>query len=248
MAVINREGLKSYALRALGAPLITIDVADEQAEDRIDEALAFFREYYFDGIEKVYYKHLVTTQNVTDTYIALPDTIWSVNRIFPYPTSSGSSSVNIFDLQYQLRMNDLKDLTSTSLIYYQQAMSHIALIDNLLNVQKQFRFNKLNGKLYIDQNWGIAGLAAGQYLLFDVYTALDPATSPRLWDDRLFKEYTIALFKKQWGTNVKKYQGIQLPGGVTIDGQSLYEEGKAEQAEIEDKIMSQLSPLEFFMG
>jgi len=68
MAVINREGLKSYALRALGAPLITIDVADEQAEDRIDEALAFFREYYFDGIEKVYYKHIVTTQNVTDTY------------------------------------------------------------------------------------------------------------------------------------------------------------------------------------
>jgi hypothetical protein len=127
-------------------------------------------------------------------------------------------------------------------------MSHIALIDNLLNVQKQFRFNKLNGKLYIDQNWGIAGLSAGQFLLFDVYTALDPTASPKLWDDRLFKEYTIALFKKQWGTNVKKYQGIQLPGGVTIDGQSLYEEGKAEQADIEDKIMNQLAPLEFFMG
>jgi len=248
MSVTNREGLKNYALRALGAPLITIDIADEQAEDRIDEALGFFREYYFDGIEKVYYKHLVTTQNVTDKFITLPDTIWSVNRIFPYPTSSSSSSVNIFDLQYQLRMNDLKDLTSTSLIYYQQAMSHIALIDNLLNVQKQFRFNKLNGKLYIDQNWGIAGLAAGQYLLFDVYTALDPTASPKLWDERLFKKYVIALFKKQWGTNVKKYQGIQLPGGVTIDGQSLYEEGKTEQDDIETMIMSQLSPLEFFMG
>ena len=145
-------------------------------------------------------------------------------------------------------MNDLRDLTSTSLIYYAQAMSHIALIDNLLNVHKQFRFNKLNGKLYIDQSWSSAGLAVGQFILLDAYTALDPATSPKLWNERLFKEYVIALLKRQWGSNVKKYQGIQLPGGVTIDGQSLYEEGKAEQEAIEETIMTQLAPLEFQMG
>lgn len=248
MAVTNREDLKQYAYRALGAPLITIDIADEQAEDRVDEAIAFFREYYFDGIEKVYLKHEITQQNQTDEFITLPDHVWSVNRIFPYPTSSSSSSVNIFDLQYQLRMNDLRDLTSTSLIYYSQAMSHIALIDNLLNVQKQFRFNKLNGKLYIDQSWSSVGLGVGQFILLDVYTALDPATSPKLWNERLFKEYVIALLKRQWGSNVKKYQGIQLPGGVTIDGQSLYEEGKAEQEAIEENIMTQLAPLEFQMG
>lgn len=248
MAVTNREDLKQYAYRALGAPLITIDIADEQAEDRVDEAIAFFREYYFDGIEKVYLKHEITQQNQTDQFITLPDHVWSVNRIFPYPTSSSSSSVNIFDLQYQLRMNDLRDLTSTSLIYYSQAMSHIALIDNLLNVQKQFRFNKLNGKLYIDQNWSSVGLGVGQFILLDVYTALDPATSPKLWNERLFKDYVIALLKRQWGSNVKKYQGIQLPGGVTIDGQSLYEEGKAEQEAIEENIMNQLAPLEFQMG
>ena len=248
MAVTNREDLKQYAYRALGAPLITIDIADEQAEDRVDEAIAFFREYYFDGIEKVYLKHEITQQNQTDQFITLPDHVWSVNRIFPYPTSSSSSSVNIFDLQYQLRMNDLRDLTSTSLIYYSQAMSHIALIDNLLNVQKQFRFNKLNGKLYIDQSWSSVGLAVGQFILLDVYTALDPATSPKLWNERLFKDYVIALLKRQWGSNVKKYQGIQLPGGVTIDGQSLYEEGKAEQEAIEENIMNQLAPLEFLLG
>lgn len=248
MAVTNREDLKQYAYRALGAPLLTIDIADEQAEDRVDEAISFFREYYFDGIEKVYLKHEITLQDQTNEYITLPDHVWSVNRIFPYPTSSSSSSVNIFDLQYQLRMNDLRDLTSTSLIYYSQAMSHIALIDNLLNVQKQFRFNKLNGKLYIDQSWSSVGLGVGQFILLDVYTALDPATSPKLWNERLFKEYVIALLKRQWGSNVKKYQGIQLPGGVTIDGQSLYEEGKAEQEAIEETIMTQLAPLEFQMG
>ncbi len=248
MPVTNREQLKAYAFRALGAPLINIDVSDEQAEDRIDESIAFFREYYFDGIEKVYLKHLITAEDVTNKYITLPDSVWAVNRVFPTVTSSSSSSTNIFDLQYQLRMNDLRDLTSTSLIYYSQAMSHLALIDNLLNTQRQFRFNRLNNRLHIDQRWGTEGLNEGQYILLDAYTALDPSTSPKLWDERLFKEHVTAMIKKQWGSNVKKYQGIQLPGGVTIDGQSLYEEGKAEVAEIEDNIMNQLAVLEFQMG
>lgn len=247
MAVTNKETLKEYILRELGSPLISIDVTPEQVEDRLDEAIGYFREYYFDGIEKVYLKHQITAENITNEYIELPDSVWSVNRIFPYPTSSASSSVNIFDLQYQLRMNDLRDLTSTSLIYYQQVMSHVSLIDHLLNTQKQFRFNKLNGKLYIDQKWGTT-LVEGNWLMFDVYTALDPADSPKLWNERLFKQYCTALVKRQWGSNLSKYQGITLPGGATIDGGSIYDEAKNEIKEIEDMIMNQLSPLEFQMG
>lgn len=248
MAVTSREQLKQYALRDLGAPLITIDISDEQMEDRIDEAISFFRDYYFDGIEKAFYRHQITQQDIDDKFIQLPDHVWAVTRIFPYPTSSSSSQLNIFDLQYQLRMNDLRDLTSTSLIYYSQVMSHIALIDNLLNKQKQFRFNKLNGKLYIDQNWGSEGLAVDQYLLCDVYTAVDPTESPRMWDDRFLKKYTTALFKQQWGSNVKKFSGIQLPGGAMLDGQALYEEGKSEVEAIEESVMGKLAPLEWQMG
>jgi hypothetical protein len=248
MAIVtNIDSLKDYILRELGSPLVNVDVTDDQLEDRIDEAIAFFHEYYFDGLEKVYLKHQITAQNITDQFIELPDHVWSVNRIFPYPTSSASSSVNIFDLQYQLRMNDLRDLTSTSLIYYEQVMSHVALIDNLLNTQKQFRFNKLNGKLFIDQKWGTA-LIEGNWLIFDVYTALDPTDSPKLWNERLFKQYAVALVKKQWGANLSKYVNIALPGGVTIDGQRIYDEGKSEVEDIEDKVMNQLAPLEFQMG
>ena len=250
MAIVtNREELKQYCLRSLGAPLINIDVSDEQLEDRIDEAIAYFREYYFDGIEKVYLKHQLTQTDIDNQFIQLPDHVWSINRIFPFPTSSASSQLNIFDLQYQLRMNDLRDLTSTSLIYYQQVMSHISLIDYLLNTQKQFRFNKLNGKLYIDDRWNAnRGLGLGQWLIFDAYTALDPADSPRLWNERLFKEYTTALFKRQWGSNLSKYQGITLPGGITLDGQRLLDEGKQEMEQIEEQIMNQLSPLEWYVG
>lgn len=250
MAIVtNREELKQYCLRSLGAPLINIDVSDEQMEDRIDEAIAYFREYYFDGIEKVYLKHQLTQEDIDNQYIQLPDHVWSINRIFPFPTSSSSSQLNIFDLQYQLRMNDLRDLTSTSMIYYQQVMSHISLIDYLLNTQKQFRFNKLNGKLYIDDRWNAnRGLGLDQWLIFDAYTALDPAESPKLWNERLFKEYTTALFKRQWGSNLSKYQGITLPGGITLDGQRILDEGKQEMEQIEEQIMNQLSPLEWYMG
>ena len=247
--VTNREELKKYCLRSLGSPLINIDVSNEQMEDRIDEAIAYFREYYFDGIEKVYLKHQLTQTDIDNQYIQLPDHVWSINRIFPFPTSSSSSQLNIFDLQYQLRMNDLRDLTSTSMIYYQQVMSHISLIDYLLNTQKQFRFNKLNGKLYIDDRWDAnRGLGLGQWLIFDAYTALDPAESPKLWNERLFKEYTTALFKRQWGSNLSKYQGITLPGGITLDGQRILDEGKQEMEQIEEQIMNQLSPLEWYMG
>lgn len=250
MAIVtNKEQLKEYALRTLGAPLIQIDVTDEQLEDRVDEAIAYFREYYFDGLEHVLYRHQLTQEDVDNEFIQLPDHIWGVNKIYPFPTSSSSSQLNIFDLQYQLRMNDLRDLTSTSMVYYTQAMQHIALIDYLLNPAKQFRFNKLNGKMYIDDRWSASrGLGVGQWILLDAYAAIDPATSPKLWNERLFKEYTTALVKKQWGSNLSKYQGIQLPGGITVDGQRIYDEGKAEQDAIEDQIMNQLAPLGFIVG
>jgi len=247
--VTNRQELKQYCLRSLGSPLINIDISDEQMEDRIDEAIAFFREYYFDGIENMYLKHMITQRDIDNQFIQLPDHIWGVNRIFPFPTSSSTSQLNIFDLQYQLRMNDLRDLTSTSMVYYQQVMSHISLITFLLNTAKQFRFNRLNGRLHIDDRWNSnRGLGLNQWLIFDVYMALDPATSPKLWNERIFKEYSTALFKRQWGSNLSKYQGITLPGGITLDGQRILDEGKQEMDQIEEQIMNSLAPLTWFVG
>lgn len=244
--VNNREQLKEYALRALGAPLITIDVTEEQIDDRIDQAISFFNEYYWDGITKELFKHKVTAEDITNKYITIPDHIWSITRVFS-TANSASGQPNIFDLEYQLRMNDLRDLTSTSMIYYTQVMSHIALLDYMLNPQRQFRFNRLSGKLFLDLNWE-AKIREGEYILVEAYAALDPNESPKMWDERLFKEYVIALIKAQWGTNIKKYSNISLPGGVMLDGQALYQEGTDEMREIEDYIKNNSAPLDMFLG
>ena len=244
--VTSQASLTEYCYRELGAPLVEINITDEQANDRISEALGFFQDYYFDGIEKMLLKHLITQQNVTDGYIELPDNIFGVNRVWP-ASSSGNSETNIFDFQYQLRMNDLRDLTSTSMTYYSQVMQNFELLNYLLNTEKQFRWNKITGKLYIDQKWSVKALA-GRYMLIECYSALDPATAPRFWNERLFKLYCTALFKRQWGQNIKKFGGITLPGGVTLDGQGMYEEGKSEAEDIERQIMDKLSPLEFSVG
>jgi hypothetical protein len=165
-----------------------------------------------------------------------------------FPIAAGTStSKSIFDLQYQLRLNDLYDLTSTSVIYYSMVMSHLALLDLTLNGHPLYRFNRLTNRLYIDENW-VENISTGTYVLVECYRALDPATAPRMYNDTWLKHYTTALIKKQWATNLKKFSGMSLPGGVTIDGDKLYQEAKDEIEKLEQDMISKSAPLEFMMG
>jgi hypothetical protein len=317
MAVTSRQGLIDYCLRELGEPVVEINVDDSQLEDRVDEALEFFRLYHYDGIEKVYLKHqvrasemtlttsvannfqinerlrgststataivaksstgtLLYVKNVTGTFIAgetvtgglsnstavlatnpvtlrefdnryieTNDLVYGITRLLPF--SSASSSKSLFDLQYQLRLNDLYDLTSTSLIYYKTVMSHIALLDLELNGHPMFRFNRLQNRLYMDINWE-SDIFIDDFIVVECYRVLDPATFTKVWGEPWLKKYTAALFKRQWGTNGKKFQGMQLPGGVSIDFQGMYDEAQTEIKELEDELMTKSAPLEFSMG
>lgn len=325
MAISTRDGLKQYALRALGSPVIEINVDDDQLEDRIDEALEYWRLYHSEGIEQLYAKYLITAStlnlttnnaqdfkdgikitgavsgatayvklnegttpesrttadnllliiNVTGTfldgetvsggtttatlaatnsfyrgvydnkYITLSDLIYGVTRVIPL--SQASSSKNIFDLQYQLRLHDLYDISSTSMIYYKTMMQHISMLDMELNSKPDIRFNRLTNKLYLDIKWSQEA-HIGQYIIIDGYGALDPASAPKLWNELWLKHYTTALFKKQWAINIKKFSGIQLPGGVTLDGESLYQEATGEIKDLEDELMTKSAPLSWFVG
>lgn len=323
MAVTTRQELKQYCLRDLGAPVLEINVDDDQLEDRIDEALEYWRQYHHEGIEKVYLKHRINAsilklqsnnaeafplnatiigdtsgaearvikqsnkqsegedliirfvegeftagetirttsgEEVTGTvaaanfyiagetelkYIALPDLVYGVSRMLPFAGTQTSKSM--FDLQYQLRLNDLYDLTSTSIIYYKQVMSHLSLLDLELNGRPQFRFNRMQSRLYPDINWE-ADIEPGDFVVLECYRALDPSQFSRVWSETWLKQYTTALFKRQWGTNLKKFNGVQLPGGVTIDGQSMYNEAVQEIKELEDSLRDKSAPLEFFLG
>ena len=244
MAVTSREQLKQYALRALGAPVLQINVADEQLEDRLDEAIEYFRLYHYDGIERMYLKHQVTQDDIDTQSIPIPDYVYGVKRVIPF--RQGSSSANLFDVQYQLRLNDLYELTNTSMVYYTMVMQHMTALDQILNGYPQFEFNRLKGRLYLEVNK--TKLVPENYIIIECYRALDPETATKMYSDPWLKSYVEALFKKQWATNLKKFQGMQLPGGVSIDGQSMYLEATQEVKDLEDELETKSAPLGFIMG
>ena len=246
MPIATKQEFIDYCLRALGEPVVEINVDDQQVEDRVDEAIEYFRLYHYDGIEKVYLKHQITEQDVQNQYITLPELIYGVTKVFPV-ASGTSTSKSIFDLQYQLRLNDLYDLTSTSIIYYSQVMSHLSLLNQILNGHPIYRFNRMTNKLYIEASW-TEEMQVGNYILVECYRALDPTTVLKVYNDKWLKMFATALIKKQWAVNLKKFSGLQLPGGVTIDGNALYQEAVEEIEKLEDDLQNKAAPLEFFMG
>lgn len=178
-------------------------------------------------------------------YIETSDLVYGITRVLPF--SSAGSSKNMFDLQYQLRLNDLYDLTSTSIIYFKTVMQHLALLDLELNGHQMFRFNRLQNRLYLDINWD-SDVALGDFVVVECYRILDPATYSKVWGEPWLKKYATALIKRQWGANGKKFQGMVLPGGVSIDFQGMYDEAISEIKELEDELTNKSAPLEFFMG
>jgi hypothetical protein len=238
----NRADLKNYCLRELGWPLIEIDITDEAADDRIDEAIAFMREYYYDGSDRMFYRHEVTADDIANKYITVPSYIWGVNAIFPI----GTSSANIFSYEYQFRSSDMmRNLSSSNLVYYTQVMEYFSMVETILNVKTQFRYNRNTDKIYLDTNWD-QRIQVGTWLMFDCYAAIDPEVNTKFWNNRAFKEYVTILFKMQWSRAYSKYDNIQLPGGVTISGQKLYTEAKEERKAFEEDIINNQSPLSFF--
>ena len=252
----TRETLKQYCLRALGQPVIEINVDDDQLEDRIDEAVQYFQQYHYDGIRRTYLKYQytqadktritsdvsesVTKNSVTSTwkegqgYIVVPDSIISVINIFPF---SNKGNLNLFDVRYQMRLNDLYDFSSTSIINYDTVLRHLDFLDHILVGEKPMRFNQHDNRLYIDMDW-TNDLQVGEYIVIEAYRKLDPATYTDVFNDIYLKRYTTALFKKQWGANLSKFGGVQMIGGVTLNGQQIYMEAMQDVEKLETEIRS----------
>jgi len=178
-------------------------------------------------------------------YVDIDDSVYGVQKVIS--AGQASSSKNIFDLQYQLRLNDLYDLTSTSIIYYKTVMAHLALLDLELNGHTLYRFNRLQNRLYLDINWA-TDVMLGDYIIVQAYRALDPSTFSKVWNENWIKRYCTAQFKRQWGINMKKFDGLQLQGGVTLNGKDTYDEAMSEIQALEDELQNKSAPLEFFLG
>lgn len=233
----TRSEFKAYCLRKLGAPVIEINVEDDQVEDRIDEALKYYWDYHFDGTERIYYKHQITANNVVDKYITLPENVIGAVRIF----NIGDPMVtnNLFDIRYQIALNDLYTLTSVSMIPYYMMFQHIQLLEQLLVGQQPIRYNRHTDKLYVDMDWNKVNV--GNYLIVEAYQVLDPDTYTDAWSDRWLSRYATALIKRQWGTNLSKFTGMTLPGGVQFNGDKIYNDAVEEIEKMEREMATSYS-------
>jgi hypothetical protein len=312
----TRQEFKDYCLRRLGFPVIQINVDDDQVDDRIDDALQFFHDYHFEGCEKMYMKHKFTQEDIDRRWIYCPDPVLFVIGVLPFDDSN--SSVNMFDLRYQLRLHDLYDFTSVSYVSYEITMQHIRTLNLLFSGTPQFRFNRHHNKLFLDIDWE-RDATVGEYVVIECYRKLSPESvtltgtvsatntantltgtgtkfdqeildgdvitiagtelqvnhilSPTeiqlvktptanitngsivkagmtdVWDDRFLKRYATALIKYQWGSNLSKFAGVQMPGGVTLDGPRIMEEAQREIDKIEEEMQSyNVLPSDFIMG
>lgn len=228
----TREEFKEFCFRQLGHPVIKVNVDDVQAEDNISLAVQFFQEYHYDGVEKTYLKHQVTSGDKANGYVQMSESVSGVSNIFPL---SGAASVNMFDLRYQLRLNDLWDLSSTSYVNYSLTMQHLRTLDMIFHGETSVRYNKINNRLYIDWDWQ-NDVAVGEYIIAEGTVVVDPTANGKFWNDRMLKMLGTALIKRQWGSNLKKHTNIQLLGGVTLNGKELYDEGNAEVENIMNQI------------
>ena len=305
-----------YCKRRLGFPVIDINVDDDQVNDRVDDALQFFEDYHFDGVEKMYMKHLITQADIDRRWIYCPDAVTYVVGMFPFDDSN--SSINMFDLRYQLRLHDLYDFTSVSYVSYEITMQHIRTLNLMFSGTPQIRFNRKQNKIFLDIDWS-RDISVGDYVIIDCYRAIRPATitltgtgtavtaantitgtntvfdqellegdiitldgqelqvskiitptilttigpvatnvtngvltkpgNSEVWNDRFLKRYATALIKYQWGSNLSKFAGIQMPGGVTLDGVRIMTEAKEEMDKIEEDMYNFNSlPSEIFTG
>lgn len=255
-AITSRTDFKNYCLRRLGFPVIDINVDDDQVEDRIDDALQYWQDYHFDGMQKVYYIHALTQTDLNNKYLDMSSIrdssnnateVLGVTRIFPIQDSS--ATINMFDLRYQLRLNELYDFTSASYINYTLTQQHLRSLEIMFTGEIPIRFQRHMQRLFVDWAWGSSQAPVGTIAVLECYTTLNPDYYARVWNDRWLKEYATELIRKQWGSNLKKFGGIQLPGGVVLNGDKIYADAEEEIRRLEQDMENNYGGvLEFYLN
>ena len=234
----TKATFKEYCLRKLGKPVIEINVDDDQVDDRIDEAIRYWYDYHFDGSEKIYYKHAITETDVANKYITLPENIIGAVSIFSIGDPSLSSD-DLFNIRYQIALNDIYTLTNVSLVPYYMVMEHLALMTELLVGKQPIRYSRHKDRLHVDMDWNT--VAVGSFLLVEAYEVVDPETFTDAYNDRWLQNYATTLIKEQWGSNLTKFTGMSLPGGVQFNGEKIYNDAVDARTKMEQEMISSYS-------
>lgn len=249
MAVPNsRDTLIDYCLRALGAPVIEINVDDDQISDRVDEALQFYQHYHADAIEKVFLKHQVTQTDINNGYLTLNGLVTEVIRVLPIRDTMSSN--NLFDIKYQMHLNDMFSLGYMgSLLEYSMAQQYLSTLDLIIDSDSKFaQFDKHRNRLEIHMKWD-EEVNVNDFLVVEAYRIIDPETFTEVYNDYYLKKYLTALLKRQWGANLLKFEGMQMPGGVTFNGRQLFDDANEELQRLEEEVrLNWEEPVDFYTG
>lgn len=242
----TRTEFGQYCLRKLGHPVIQINVSPEQIDDRIDEALQLWHERHMDGSFETIIKHQITEEDKANGYITLPDNLLRVEKVLPIRSSM--SSHGMFDIQYQLHLNDIFDLRHAgTMSNYVMTKQYLGFVNDVLNGNNIVEFTKHRNRLEIQMNW--SRFPTGTWIIMYAELAVTPDNDPGVWDDLWLKKYATALIKRQWGDNLSKFAGIEMLGGVTMDGPGIYSSATAEVERLEAELTEryELPPM-FFVG
>jgi hypothetical protein len=246
----TRAELIQYCLRSLGEPVLQVNVDDDQVEDRIDEAIQYWQEYHSDAVVRTFVKHKLTAQDVENQYIQLPEALISIFRIFQI-NKSAMTGTDMFSLKYQMHMSDMFSLRhGGSLIDYELMKQHMALVDITMGgLCQQVTFSRHMNRLMIEVNWSESNLVEGAWIILEGYQTIDPNAYPDVYNDIMLKRYAKQLIKRQWGENLIKMEGLQMPGGVTLNAARIYEDANTEIQKMEEEFDSKWSyPPDFYCG
>ena len=246
----SRDKLIQYCKRKLGEPVIEVNVDEDQIEDRIDEALQYFQEYHSDGTFRAYLKHQITADDVANKYITIMDSILYIKRLIPFGSSFGAS-FNFFDIKYQMMLNDIADLQNFAgdLAYYEQLQQYLSILDMKLNGAPQVEWSRKQRRLYIFGDWADKDIKLNDFIIAEVFAIIDPDSHTSVYNDLWLKAYATALIKEQWGLNLMKFEGMQLPGGVIINGRQLYDDAQGELEALRERLrLEHEMPVDMFVG
>ena len=262
----SRQELIDYCLRRLGAPVLEINIDDDQIDDLVDDALQYFHERHFDGIERMYLKYKITQSDVDrgsakgTNGVGIVTTTGTSNI-----TGYGSTAFNFYETSNYIQVPDSVigiervfkfDTSSISggmfSIKYQLLLNDLYYFNSveLLQYSMVKRYlEDIDFLLTTDkqirfnkrQNRLYLDLewgaqTAGNFMIIDCYRILDPNDYTKVYNDSFLKRYLTALMKRQWGQNLIKFRGVKLPGGIELNGREIYEDAEKEIANIQQRM------------
>jgi len=249
----DRDEFKDYCLRQLGAPVIDINVADEQVEDRIEQALAFYQLYHNEAVERVVYFHKVTQKDIDNGYLIVDPAIFSITKMAMQNAKLFSTNFmnNIWQGMYKIAYDIGFGMMgcSSGMTNYAMAMQYLANLEFIFSVKNELQFNYRTHRLIIPGKTNDIDVAVDSIIAFEAYRLIDPDSHQSVWTTPVLIEYTTALIGLQWGINMSKFDGVMLPGGITLDGDKIYDRYNEIKTRIEEDFsVAHELPVDFFVG